>query len=705
MTKNYYGNKKSEKQSFERSNNSNRKISQNGRSNQEKKHSQFLNKNYKSKNGMILEGVVMGSGKNFLFCRVENMPDFFIPATKSKGAIDGDIILIKVLSNPRFSSGRLLDNNITTKNEQSTLAQVVKIKKRANSQLVGELVRIKDNIFFKPDNKKIGNLIKIEKRHLLDAKFGEKVVCKLTYQPENLKEQFQGEIIEILGDINSNEVLELSILREHNIYEFFPKEVIEFADKLSKKGISNEEKIGRLDLTKEKIFTIDGADAKDFDDAVSLKILNNGNYYLGVHIADVGHYVKRNNVLDKEAFLRGTSVYFPTMVFPMLPESLSNGICSLSENEERLTLSVFLEINPKGDVVNHEIKESYIKSVARLTYDEVYSVLISSKNAKETKAEKLKEILIQMNKLAKILKNKRVGLGELDLDISEPYFVLDANGEITDVKKRERNDAHRLIESFMIVCNEIVAKHFNKLKIPFVYRIHEKPTMEKLIALLDFLKGLGINTPPLPNIITPSFYAQLLKLIENHPIKENLNKMILRSLQKARYLDDCVGHFGLALEFYCHFTSPIRRYPDLVIHRIIKNFIKTNKSEKDLKDFVFEASEQSSLKEKSAEEAERDVDDLKRAQLMKKHIGEIFTGIISGVTNFGIFVELDNTVEGLIKIENLPQDYYLFYEKTLKLKGQKRTFSIGDRVDVKVVSSNVYERKIEFELVLPMINK
>lgn len=627
-----------------------------------------------------VEGVISGSGKGFMFCRVNGMPDFFIPPQKTKGAIDGDRVLIKIISNT----------------EESTEAHVVKILKRANTILVGELVKFKNEYYFKCDNKKIDRQIKIEKRHTFGAKLGEKVVCKLTYQPENIKEKFQGEIIEILGDANSKEVLELSILREHQIYETFPKDVIEECDKIAEKGIVPEDKKGRVDLTNEEIFTIDGEDAKDFDDAISLKILPNNNYYLGVHIADVGHYVKRGSKTDKEAFMRGTSVYFPTMTFPMLPESFSNGLCSLKEDEERLTLSVFMEIDNKGNVLNHKIQESFIKSKSRLTYTDVYKVL--SGQGEPEKAHKHKETLLKMNELAKILKNRREMLGELDFDLSEPFFVLDEKNEVIEVKKRERNDAHKLIESFMIVCNEVVAKHFYDLKVPFAYRVHEIPTKEKLENVLAFLKGLNINVPQPPKNIVPSYYAQLLELVKNHPISETINKVILRSLQKARYLGECLGHFGLASPYYCHFTSPIRRYPDLVIHRIIKNYLKTKTYEKDLEEFVFEACEQSSLKERSADEAEREVDDLKKAEYMKKHIGEEFEGVISGVNNFGFFVELDNTVEGLVKIETLPKDDYLFFEKSLKLKGQNHTYSIGDKVKVKVVASNIFERRVEFVL-------
>ncbi len=653
----------------------NKKSKQNQKNSNGKKKTQ--NSSSKEK---VYEGVFIGTGKNYNFCFCSDLnEDVFIPPKKAKGAIDGDRVMVKV----KQGEGNKKEG------------VVFKITKRSNNELVGNLIKIKKDFFVVPDNNKITRYIKVEKRHLFGAKIEDKVVCRLTYQPENEKDRFLGQVIEILGESESEQTLELAILRAHHIYEKFPEEVALNAEKISKKGISKKDLEKRMDLTKRTIFTIDGADAKDLDDAVSLSILPNGNYELGVHIADVGEYVKKDSVLDKEAFLRGTSVYFPTMTFPMLPKSISNGICSLFENEIRLTLSVFMEINKEGEVVNHRICESYIKSVARLTYDEVYDALLGKVNAK---TKNLKDTLIKMNQLAKLLKKKRVECGELDFDIAEPYFEVNENGEVLSISKRERNDAHKLIESFMIICNETVAKEFANLKIPFAYRIHESPTNEKLKNLIDFLAGIGITCPPAPSVITPSYYKQILRLIENNPLKESLNKMILRSLQKARYSNECLGHFGLALQYYCHFTSPIRRYPDLLIHRIIKQKLAGKNFSKDLKEFVFEACEQSSQKERSADEAERDADDLKKVQYMKKFVGKEFEGIISSVTSFGFFVELENTVEGLVKLETLDDDSYLFFEKSLKLKGQKHCFSIGDKVTVIVANCNVFDRKIEFTL-------
>lgn len=631
-------------------------------------------------NAQFVEGKICGTGRGFAFFRSQNLPDLYIAQNLTKGAIDGDSVLVRVL-NLEGEKGE---------------GKVEKILARANSTLVGTIINLKKELFLRPDNSKIGNYIKIEKKFTMSAKVGEKAVCKLIYQPENLKERFIGTIIEVLGDPDSNEVMELSIMRQYHIYQQYPAEVVVEADKLEKFGITADDKKNRLDLTDKEIFTIDGDDAKDFDDAVSLEILDNKNYYLGVHIADVGNYVKKDSIIDQEAFLRGTSVYFPTMTFAMLPESLSNGICSLCEGVDRLTLSVFMEIDADGNIKNHKICESFIKSSARLTYDEVYDVLCGKDIV--SKATKHKNTLMLMNKLSMILKQKRNINGELDFDIPECEFVI-VDDEVVDVKKRERNDAHRLIENFMVLANEVVAKEYCLKNVPFAYRVHEKPTREKLEGVLDYLKGIGITVPALPDQITPLYYAELLKRVEDSPLKETLNKVILRSMQKAKYSPECLGHFGLGLQYYCHFTSPIRRYPDLTIHRIIKEHMKTKNVSSDLEDWVFESCEQSSLKERNADEAERAVDDLKKAQYMKNHIGEIFEGIISSVTNFGLFVELENKIEGLIKLESLPEQAYLFFEKSFKLKGQNTCFSLGDKVKIKVLSSNVYDRKIEFGLV------
>lgn len=629
----------------------------------------------------FLKGKIIGNSKGFAFCQIigEKMPDFFIPPKKLGGALNGDVVLIKPL--------------LVT--EESQEGEVVKILEKANTTLVGTLTLFngKDG-FVIPDNKKISKDIFVPRKAINGAKQGQRVVVKVDFSnPERLS----GQVLEILGESDDVFSLEMGLIRSHKLYEEFPESVIKESEKVPQ-TVSKESLKGRKDLRDMKIFTIDGADAKDLDDAVSIE-KKGENYYLGVHIADVGHYVKSDSILDKEAYTRGTSAYFPNMVLPMLPRSLSNGICSLNPNQDRLTLSVFMEIDKDGNVKSHEICESVIKSVERLTYDIVYQVIQGDEKASKQLSH-IKEDILMMSELSQIIEEKRKLAGALDLDIPEPYLVVDENLKVSIVEKRERNEAHKLIENFMVICNETVAKHFAGIQMPFVYRVHEKPLIEKMRDFCSFLVGLGIATPEVRDV-DPKFVQNILKLTDGKDISELANKVLLRSLQKAKYFDECLGHFGLALEYYCHFTSPIRRYPDLCIHRIIKESLHgpiTRQRMWELSDFVTDASFRSSETEKNAEEAERDVDDLFKAVYMKDHLGEEYEGTISGVTNFGFFVELDNTIEGLVRIESLPQDNYLFFEKSLKLKGNSHVYCLGDKVKIKVVASNVFDRKIDFVL-------
>lgn len=630
----------------------------------------------------FLKGKIIGNSKGFAFCQIigEKMPDFFIPPKKLGGALNGDVVLIKPL--------------LVT--EESQEGEVVKILEKANTTVVGTLTLFngKDG-FVIPDNKKISKDIFVPRKEMNGAKQGQRVVVKVDFSKG---ERLSGQVLEILGESDDVFSLEMGLIRSHKLYEEFPDSVIKESEKVPQ-TVSKENLKGRKDLRDMTIFTIDGADAKDLDDAVSIE-KKGENYYLGVHIADVGHYVKSDTILDKEAYTRGTSAYFPNMVLPMLPRSLSNGICSLNPNQDRLTLSVFMEIDKNGKVVNHEICESVIKSKERLTYDIVYKVIQGDEDASKQLSH-IKDDILMMNELSHIIEERRKLAGALDLDIAEPYLVVDEDLKVSIVEKRERNEAHKLIENFMVICNETVAKHFATIQMPFVYRIHEKPLIEKMRDFCSFLVGLGIATPEVRDV-DPKFVQNILKLTDGKDISELANKVLLRSLQKAKYYDECLGHFGLALEYYCHFTSPIRRYPDLCIHRIIKESLRgplTRQRMWELSDFVTDASFRSSETEKNAEEAERDVDDLFKAVYMKDHLGEEYEGTISGVTNFGFFVELENTIEGLVRIESLPPDSYLFFEKSLKLKGNSHTYCLGDKVKIKVVASNVFDRKIDFVLV------
>ena len=620
------------------------------------------------------KGKYIGNAKGFGFCEIEGREgDVFIPGNMSGGAIDGDEVIIKLFSTDGGKDG-----------------EVVKIVKPVKN-MTGRVVKISKNLFLEPDNPRIPfkiSILKTNKCPLLN----QKVVVRLVRRPSG---KVSGDVIEILGDADDVKTLELAIIREHNLYEQFSDEAEALAKRLNK-PVTAKQKQGRLDLTKIVTFTIDGEDARDFDDAVSIAPLDDDGFELGVHIADVGEFVKRGNALDDEAFERGTSTYFPTSVLPMLPVDISNGICSLNEGVERLTLSCIMKVDKNGSVFDYQIKESVIKSNARLTYTQVYAVM---QGMDDPKAGKFKKEILLMAKLAKILQQNRQARGALDLDIAEPQFIYDEKGYVTGVEKRDRNDAHRLIEEFMVLANQTVAKHYALRQLPFVYRIHEKPTNEKIKGVLEFLNGLGIACPAQPQNITPKFVQRLLDLIKGKSYEEAANKIVLRSLQKAIYKNQNLGHFGLALEYYCHFTSPIRRYPDLTIHRFIKDDLHgklTGERLEEAEDFAVESATQSSETERNSEKTERDVDDLWRAYLMKDRVGEIFEATVVSVTNYGIFVGLENSVEGLIRIENLPNDAYLYFERSMELKGQKHRYRIGDRLKVKLISSNVYTRKVDF---------
>lgn len=623
-----------------------------------------------------VRGTYIGNAKGFGFCEIGGeAEDIFIPANKAFGAIDGDKVIVRVYSSYSSSEGEVV-------------AIYDPIEK-----VVGTIEKLSKNFFLEPDNTRIPFKFLVRKAGIA-CKENDKVVAKVV---RGEKGKLTAQVIEVLGQSDDVKTLELAIIRQHNLYEEFPNEVVEASNKIPQKVLTKQ-KQNRVDLTKETMFTIDGEDARDFDDAVSIKRTKKG-YMLGVHIADVGEYVKKGSVIDEEAFRRGTSTYFPTSVLPMLPVALSNGICSLNENVERLALSCIMEVDKEGKVISHNICESVIKSKARLTYKEVFKTISGEKGSK---ADKFKKELLLMVELANILEQKQVQRGALNLDVPESKFVFDENGYVIDVEKRERNIAHKLIEHFMILANETVAKEFKIKGIPFVYRVHEKPKTEKVKNVCEFMNGLGIRTMQIPEDITPAYIDSLLKLADGKPYEETVNKVMLRAMQKAKYAEDCLGHFGLALEFYCHFTSPIRRYPDLTIHRFIKETLHkklTKTRMEELEDFAVESSLQSSETERNADKAERDVDDLWKAYLMKDRIGEVFEGVITGVNSFGFFVGLDNSVEGLVKLESLPLDNYLYFEKSMMLKGQRMSFKIGDSVKVKLVASNIYTRRVDFELV------
>lgn len=641
------------------------------------------NKVFLSEKLGLLKGKILASTKGYAFCEIINqkVPDYYIPYTKLNGALNNDIVLIKKLLG---------------KKGDSTEAEVVKILQRANETVVGKIQTSKNYAFVVADDEKFEGDIYIPKKYIDKAKDGEKVVIKIDEFAKKGKSH-KGKVIEVLGEEGNHLVEELSIIRSHNLYEEFSKEIAKLNYPTT---VKEEELVGRKDLTNLNIFTIDGEDAKDLDDAVSISKNSDGLYHLGVHIADVSYYVKPNSIVDKEAYRRGTSVYFPNLVLPMLPKQLSNGICSLNEKTTKLTMSVFIDIDKEGDVKKYEICESFINSKHRMTYTDVFKIINNDKEMCEKYKDIQKDILV-MNELSKILTKKRNKLGAINFDIPEPYFKVDKNGNILDLIERERNDAHKLIENFMVTANECVADYAVKNKIPFVYRTHEKPYEEKLNDFISYCDSLGFNFKINLKNYSPLDFSVFLNSLEEGTTKDVISKVLLRTMQKAKYTPSCQGHFGLASKCYCHFTSPIRRYPDLVVHRMLKLSLKnklTGKVKNDMLVFTSEASIISSEREKLAEVSEREVDDLFKCYYMEDKKDKTFTGSISGVTSSGIFVMLSNTVEGFIKREDLPDDMYEFQEKFYTLKGNKNSYTLGDKLKVKVDFIDTKKRRINFVL-------
>ncbi len=633
-----------------------------------------------NKNETLVKGKLIGNQKGYAFLVQENSPDdVFIPASALNGAIHGD----EVYALARTHEGK-------------TEGRVIKIVSHTLKTVVGQIQVFKGFAFVVPDNKKISKDVFVKKDKIKNAVYGDKVVVSLTkYDGKNL----EGEVTEVLGPNNENPITDvLSIVRSYDLIEEFPAEVEESAQKVSSMPIGEIVK-ERVDYRNTTCITIDGDDSKDFDDAVSLE-MQDGNYILGVHIADVGEYVKQNSVLDKEAFQRGTSVYFPNLVLPMLPESISNGSCSLVEGEDRLTLSCVMTINKDGKVIDHKISESVIRSRNRMTYNKVTAILQGDEALCKEYAH-LVPMLQNMQQLCLILEKIRKEHGSLDFDIPEPKIIVDPKTyELIDIIKRPRTISERMIEAFMVLANETVAEHFQKLKIPFVYRIHEKPDADKLRDFNDFVAVLGLSLKEVD--VKPKDVAEFLKKVENSPMKDVVNKVLLRAMQKAKYSPDCLGHFGLASTYYCHFTSPIRRYPDLTIHRIIKEYLRNQIDDKEMKrlqKFVVQSANQSSTTEVSAQQAERDVDDYFKARFMKDKIGTEYEGIISGVMNFGLFIELDNTVEGFVPVESLEGTNYTYSQKLLRLSNGNKTYKLGDKVRVKVAGVNLADRRVNFVIV------
>lgn len=555
-----------------------------------------------------------------------------------------------------------------------------------------------------PDNKNFGTDIFISKKDCGKARNNHKVLVKITKYPKKGKNA-EGKIIEILGGVNEAGVDMLSLIKEYDLPYVFPKAVVNEAkskgNKINEKDIKN-----RKDLRNDIVFTIDGQDAKDLDDAVSVKKLENGNYKLDVHIADVSYYVRENSLLDKEAQIRGTSIYMLGRVIPMLPRELSNGICSLNEGEDRYTLSCTMEINSKGNVVSSDVYKAVINVTKRMNYHDVQAILDDS-NKEITK--KYKDYISNfklMEELAKILKNKRAEQGYLNLDIPESKIDLDINGRVTNISKYETSFANEIIEQFMLKANETIAEKFFWLDAPFIYRVHEEPDIDKVKELNKFLYNFGLKVKIVNEKVYPTEFAKILEEVKQKDEEKVVSNLILRTLKVARYESENQGHFGIASKYYCHFTSPIRRYPDLFIHRIISNYLenKYNVSDEFKNEYKAKAEQRatsSSDREKIATKVERESEDIKKAEYMENKVGEEYEGIVSSITQFGMFVELDNTVEGLIRFEHLGNEYFIYDENRKILIGEKskKTYKIGDKVKIRVISASKLLRQIDFEII------
>ena len=626
-------------------------------------------------------------GFGFVLPRDDMYEDVYIPADGINGAMHNDRVIAKITKG-RADGGR-------------TEGEIVRILERANRRVVGTYEKSRNFGFVVPDDPRILDDIFVAREDALGAREGDKVVVEIQRWPEKRRNP-EGRIIEVLGHRGDIGVDVLSIIRSYDIPEEFPAAVLHEAEALPG-DIPQGELEKRADLRDMKIVTIDGADAKDLDDSVSVERLQNGNFRLGVHIADVAHYVAENSLLDKEAYRRGTSVYFLDRVIPMLPQRLSNGICSLNPKEDRLTMTVFMEIDRCGCVVDYEILESVIRTSERMTYTDVSDILEKNDPALMERYRYLLEDFKAMEELHRILAAKRTERGSIDFEFDEFKVILDEKGKPTDIVKVERRTADKIIEEFMLVCNQTVAEHMYWLGVPFIYRVHEEPDMEKMEAFNAFIYNFGYSIKGIKRVHPKTLQALIAK-VKGKKEERVINTLMLRSLKRARYSHESLGHYGLAATYYCHFTSPIRRYPDLVVHRILKETIK-GKMNKDraeyLKDFVERAAMQSSDRERAADEAEREVEDMKKVEYMADKVGEEFEGIVSGVTAFGLFVELYNGVEGMVRVSYMDDDFYHFDEKSYTLMGARtrKIYKIGDAVRVQVLRADTIDKKLEFTLV------
>lgn len=649
----------------------------------------------RSKQLPTYQGIFHSNDRGFGFVTVEELEDdFFINPTQTMAALNGDEVEVQMLT-PGDAAKGMRPNG-----------KVVQILGHALTQVVGAFSSAPDQNLPKGilgtihlKDKKLANYTFLLEENGLHPVDGEVVLCDITsypdaHQPGILK----GVAVKVIGNVNDPGMDILEIVYQHNIPTEFPEEVLEQIAQIPD-YVTPEEKVGRRDLTDQQLVTIDSIESKDLDDAVTAWKLPNGNFHLGVHIADVSHYVRPKTPLDKEAFERGTSVYLTDRVIPMLPPKLSNGICSLNPKVERLAMSCEMEITPEGQVVNHEIFPSVIKTTERMTYVAINNILESHDEKMMARYQDLVPMFETMHELHKILVKMRKRRGAIDFEYPEAKIIVDEAGHPTDIQIRERGISERMVESFMLAANETVAAHYNKLHVPFVYRIHENPEEDKIKNFFEMLSGLGIEVTGKADAVSPKMLQNILKKVAGKPEEQMVQTMMLRSMQQAKYAPTPVGHFGLGAEDYTHFTSPIRRYPDLMVHRLIRYYEDHGKNN-DYQEKLPEITTHSSEMERRAIDAERDTDAMKKAEYMADHVGEEFDAVVSSVTKFGMFIALPNTVEGLIHISELQGDFYVFLEKQLALVGRrtKRTFRIGQSVRVKLTNVNVEQKEIDFSL-------
>jgi len=631
-------------------------------------------------NSHLKTGRFIGNRKGFGFVVIQGEEDIFVAKNNVNGAIDGDTIILEIFKKGMKPEGRILS-----------------IVNRTNKLFVGEYYYKdkKGHIIF--DDNKISIDVIIEPSKSMNAMDGHKVLIKLG---KKLKANtYEGEVVKIIGHKNDPGVDILSIIAKYDFSDQFPEEVMKELDNIPNE-IDEKDIKNRTDLRDVELFTIDGDDAKDLDDAVSLKMLENGNYELGVHIADVSFYVKENTEIDKEAYNRGTSVYLVDRVLPMLPHKLSNGICSLNGGVDRFAISCIMEINDKGNVVNYNVFPSVIRSKLRMTYKKVNDIL--DKNIVDELYKPFEKTLRNMKKLSDILRENKRRRGYIDFEIPEVKILVDEKGKPIELAKREQGTGEKLIEDFMIAANETVATYINNMELPFIYRVHGEPSEEKISSFLNFVQTLGYKPVGKVKKSSPQSVQNLLNQLKNAPEYPIFSELLLRSMQKAVYSENNIGHFGLGSTCYTHFTSPIRRYPDTTVHRLLRTYI----FEGHIDNYTIDAmnvkmpviAEHTSEKEVDAIECEREVDDMKMAEYMEEHIGEVYTGRISGVMNFGLFVELDNLVEGLIRIEDLDDDFYIYDEENYRLIGRKhkKQYRMGDKLKVIVKDACKETKTIDF---------